>query len=165
MARDRSAFDDLVSEHSGALRQFLERRVPIEGVDDLTQEVWLAAWSALPTFDRRSAFQTWLCSIGLNKVRDYYRRDRRQASEVPLHESEHQVELRDHGHAIELRDSVRSMVSKLPAQQREVVELYYCCEYTLPEVARATGRNLNTVKYQFYSAHSQLATMMRRERP
>lgn len=164
MARDRTAFDDLVSEHSQALRQFLERRVPSEGVDDITQEVWLAAWSALPSFDRRSAFQTWLCSIGLNKVRDYYRRDRKFAAEVSLHESEYQVEFPDHGHAIQLKDSVHSMVSKLPAHQREVVELYYCCEYTLPEVAKATGRNLNTVKYQFYSAHSQLAAMMKKER-
>jgi len=164
MAGDRAAFDDLVTEHAQALRLFLERRVPSEAVDDLAQEVWLAAWSALRSFDRRSAFQTWLCSIGLNKVRDYYRRDRRQASEISLHETEHQVELPDHGQAIELRDSVRSMVSKLPASQREVVELYYCCEYTLPEVAKATGRNLNTVKYQFYSAHSQLAALMRKER-
>lgn len=164
MARDRGAFDELVAEHSGALRQFLERRVPPEGVDDLIQEVWLAAWNALPSFDRRSAFQTWLCSIGLNKVRDHYRRDRRLAAELPLQEGAIQIEYPDHGRVVELRDSVRSMVAKLPSHQREILDMYYCCEYTLPEVAKATGRNLNTIKYQFYSAHSQLAEMLKKEK-
>jgi RNA polymerase sigma factor (sigma-70 family) len=59
----------------------------------------------------------------------------------------------------ETTDVVRSIVSNLPEKQREVVVLYYCCEYTLPEIAKITGRNLNTIKYQFYAAHADLAQL------
>lgn len=161
IARDRRAFDELVAEHSTAVRQFLERRAPAARVDDLLQEVWLAAWTALPSFDRRSGFQTWLCGIGLNKVRDFYRRDRRLMAEVSLQENALNIETPDLPRVFETRDVVRSMVARLPEKQREVIELYYCCEYTLPEVATALDRNLNTVKYQFYAAHAELANMLK----
>jgi RNA polymerase sigma factor (sigma-70 family) len=45
----------------------------------------------------------------------------------------------------------------LPEAQREVVELYYYAELTLPEIATSLNRNLNTVKYQFYRAHQAVA--------
>ncbi len=45
----------------------------------------------------------------------------------------------------------------MPGAQREVLELYYYAELTLPEIAAALGRNLNTVKYQFYRAHALAA--------
>jgi len=163
IARDRRAFDELVSEYSGPLRQFIERRVPAARVDDLLQDVWVAAWTALPNFDRRSRFQTWLCAIGLNKVRDLYRRESRLVLEVSLQENALNLESPDLPSSFEARDEVRSLVARLPEKQREVIEMYYCCEYTLPEVAQALGRNINTVKYQFYTAHSELAAMMKKE--
>lgn len=165
MERDRRAFDDLVAEHSNFLRSFLERRAPGDRVDDLFQDIWLAAWNALPSFDRRSGFQTWLCGIALNKVRDYYRRERRGSVELPLMEGARHLEIPDCARTVEIRDAVRSMVARLPDNQRDVIEMYYCCEYTLPEIARLTGRNLNTIKYQFYAAHAHLATILQGEKP
>ena len=35
--------------------------------------------------------------------------------------------------------------------------MYYYAELTLAEIAEALGRNVNTVKYQFYRAHTQVA--------
>lgn len=63
-----------------------------------------------------------------------------------------------------IRESVRAALSKLQDAQREVVELYYYAELTLPEIAEALKRNLNTVKYQFYRAHDQVARELGVER-
>ena len=49
---------------------------------------------------------------------------------------------------------------KLPENQREVLEMYYFAELTLPEIAGLLDRNLNTVKYQFYRAHTQVAEQL-----
>jgi RNA polymerase sigma-70 factor (ECF subfamily) len=163
IARDRGAFDALVAEHSSFLRQFVERRVPSARVDDLVQDVWVAAWTALPSFDRRSGFQTWLCAISLNKIRDFYRRERRLIPEVSFRESTLRLESPSLPDAVDTRDSVRALVARLTEKQREIIELYYCCEYTLPEIARTLDRNLNTVKYQFYAAHAELAEMLKKE--
>ena len=82
-------------------------------------------------------------------------------AEVSLQENALNIETPDLPRVFETRDVVRSMVARLPEKQREVIELYYCCEYTLPEVATALDRNLNTVKYQFYAAHAELANMLK----
>ena len=49
---------------------------------------------------------------------------------------------------------------RFPEAQREVLDLYYWAELTLPEIARALNRNLNTVKYQFYRGHDLVAQGM-----
>jgi len=59
--------------------------------------------------------------------------------------------------------AIPGMLAQLTDTQREVLELYYFSQLNLPEIARALNRNLNTVKYQFYRAHSELACMMKED--
>jgi len=59
--------------------------------------------------------------------------------------------------AAEAREAVRTIVDTLPPAQREILDLYYWAELSLPEIARVLGRNLNTVKYQFYRGHDLVA--------
>ena len=60
---------------------------------------------------------------------------------------------------------VRAALSELPEAQREVLELYYYAELTLAEIADSLGRNLNTVKHQFYRAHAMAADRLPEYRP
>lgn len=62
--------------------------------------------------------------------------------------------------AAEARETVRIVVDTLPTAQREVLDLYYWAELTLPEIANVLNRNLNTVKYQFYRGHDLVAQGM-----
>ena len=45
-------------------------------VDDLTQEVFIKAYEALPQFQFRSGFYTWIYRIALNKCKDHIRKKR-----------------------------------------------------------------------------------------
>ncbi len=160
---DRAAFDALVRAHGPRLRGFLMARVGPEAVEDVTQDVWTACWLALPSFTGRARFRAWLLGIAQHKCADYHRaRQRRQAQEGDsLAES---GDVPDAGPSVEemyaaaeLRETVQGLLAHLPAPQREVLELYYYGELTLPEIAAALARNLNTVKYQFYRAHERVA--------
>jgi RNA polymerase sigma-70 factor (ECF subfamily) len=155
---DRRAFDTLVQSHQTLLRGFLTRRVGPEAIDDVLQETWLACWAALPGFKGQSRFKAWLFSIAQHKVQDHFRASGKNATET-LDEniSSEDVGQRDPYAAVDLRHSVLSMLSRLPDAQREVLEMYYYAELTLPEIAQALGRNQNTVKYQFYRAHELVA--------
>lgn len=172
---DRAAFDALVRRHESLLRGFLLRRIDAEAVDDLLQEVWLACWSALSRFQRRSCFKTWLYSIALNKCMDYHRAQRRAPATQSLDGQDGaaaaaaysgpygEADLRSPEElyaAAEMRESIRRMMDNLPPSQREVLDLYYYAELTLPEIAAALDRNLNTVKYQFYRGHDRIAQQM-----
>lgn len=175
---DRGAFDALVGAYRAQLRGFLLRRVGAEAVDDLMQDVWVASWLAMPRFQKRACFRTYLYSIAVNKCMDHHRAQGRAAaalgapagtggdgpdgqgalldSAVAAADAPGAGRMRspeDLYAAAELRETVRGLIDRLPPAQREVLDLYYYAEMNLPEIAQVLKRNLNTVKYQFYRAH------------
>lgn len=163
---DRGAFDLLVQAQMPTLNRFLAGRLGRGGdaVEDIVQETLLGAWTALPTFEPRVRFRTWLLRIAANKTADYLRSVvRRDRYEEPL-ESENAVMSSENLEAAsERRGMIRQALSQLSDPQREVIEMYYYAELTLPEISRLTGRNLNTVKYQFYAAHTAAAATLKED--
>ncbi len=162
-AGNQAAFENLFREHQDGLRRFLASRVKPPFLDDLLQEVWLAAWTSLPRYDERCRFKTWLFAVAVNKYRDHCRRRARAVTEVSLSEVEGWAGTGDLSGRLEATEAVRAMLQTLSAAQREVLDLYYGSGLTLAEVGRALGRNLNTVKYQFYRAHAVLAQALKEE--
>lgn len=53
--------------------RFLAYLGDVQNADDLTQETYLRAWTALPRFTGRASARTWLFSIGRRVVVDRYR--------------------------------------------------------------------------------------------
>ena len=150
-----AAFDALTHDYTPLLRGFLLRRVPHETADDILQDTLLAAWTALPWYSHRARFKAWLFAIASRKCVDFYRARGRTNVEVSLEEVEGEMGLQKDAYAaVDQQQAIQSVLRLLPAEQREVIDLYYYAELSLPEVAQALERNLNTVKYQFYRAHT-----------
>ncbi|MFZ4507365.1 MAG: RNA polymerase sigma factor [Fimbriimonas sp.] len=163
IAGDRDAFRKLSDLYRDELRTFMGRRLREPHLDDVLQEVWLAVWGALPSFDRRSRFKTWLYSIAINKYRDHCRRRSRLDMEVSFSGVDQYIQTENAHSLVDSDEFVRELLNDLSDGQREVIELYYCGGLNLPEIAAVIGRNLNTVKYQFYRAHSKLAETLRQD--
>ncbi len=154
----RRAFDALARIYTPLLHRFLASRVSANSVDDVLQDTLLAAWTGIPAYTRRSRFKAWLFAIAVHKCTDHYRQKGRSANDVPLEQADF-LPVAPDGRTdaytdVEQRMDVRAALGLLPPEQREVLELYYFAELSLPETADALGRNLNTVKYQFYRAHT-----------
>jgi RNA polymerase sigma-70 factor, ECF subfamily len=161
-AGNRNAFDTLRRVHDAHLRGFVIRRVGTEGTDDILQETWLACWTGLKQYRGRSRFKAWLYGIAAHKCTDYLRRRAVNAQHEELLRTDF-TSSRDDFRDVERRQTVQQVLECLPDTQREVVELYYFAELTLAEIADILGRNLNTVKYQFYRAHDQVAAQLQAE--
>src|SRR5215470_6622314 len=75
VARGRTeAFGQVVRAYALPLRSYLASQVHhLDDVDDLAQEVFLAALRNLPTFRRGDDFGAWLRGIARNKVLVYFR--------------------------------------------------------------------------------------------
>jgi RNA polymerase sigma-70 factor (ECF subfamily) len=157
------SFDQQVAAFEPELRRFVARKVRAEAVDDVLQEVWLAAWQALPKYDRRAKFRTWIYAICLHKCHDYYRTQRSEARLIPLDAGPIYDERPSVEHTVVQADMVERLLAGLEETQREVIELYYYAQLTLAEIATILERNLNTVKYQFYRAHSELLAAVGRD--
>jgi RNA polymerase sigma-70 factor (ECF subfamily) len=70
----RDAFRQIVRAFSLPLRSYIASQVHhIEDVDDLAQEVFIAAYRDLPTFRRGDDFGAWLRGIARHKLYDYFR--------------------------------------------------------------------------------------------
>ena len=157
---DCDAFDALMREHEPRLRAFLQARVGREAVEDVLQETRIAAYLALPKFHGRSRFKVWLFGVAHHKCADHHRQRRRHAARwkrPSTRQGVDPVDPTDRYGAIDLKWSVRQMLESLPDVQREVVELYYFGDITLAEIAALLGRSVNTVKAQFYRAHTAAA--------
>lgn len=76
LARDRKATARLVELHADSVHRYVWRRLApkIESVDDIVQDVFLAAWQGLRSYSGAAPLRSWLLSIARHKVEDHYRR-------------------------------------------------------------------------------------------
>lgn len=182
----RDAFDALMRLHEPALRAYVSSRIGAgrssrsassgsgDAVEDVLQETRVACWQMLPNYRGASRFRVWLLGIARHKCADYWRSQGARSnsgesgSVGPISlDDEAVARLADPSSsafdAAELRIVVRDLLDALPAEQRDVLDLYYMGGLTLAETAKALGRNLNTVKAQFYRAHVRAVELLRLE--
>jgi RNA polymerase sigma-70 factor (ECF subfamily) len=69
-----TALDALYREHARDVATYVARRVPATSVDDVCQEVWLAAREAWPRYRGECTPRVWLRVLARNKVIDVWRR-------------------------------------------------------------------------------------------
>lgn len=76
LAKDRKATAEFVSLCADCVYPFVRRRLAPQTalLEDLVQEVLLAAWQNLPAFRGESDLRAWILGIARHKVEDYYRR-------------------------------------------------------------------------------------------
>lgn len=153
---DQASFGTLMRKYESLLRGFIGRRVGHDGADDVYQETQIACWAGLARYAGRSRFKAWLFGIAAHKCADFHR-SRTQRNWESLESPPNITDESNPYEKIELREVIGQLLERLPDTQREVLELYYYAELTLAETAAALGRNINTVKYQFYRAHDQVA--------
>lgn len=160
----REAFDRLIRQYERPLRGYLSRRLPVSIIEDVLQDTWIAAWCGVSRISRGRRFKAWLFAIAAHKCADHYRAMGRRPFEAPLEDADRMGraggQANDPFEAIEWRHYAARALACVPADQRDVLELYYLAELTLAEVAQALDRNLNTIKSQFYRAHTVAAASL-----
>lgn len=161
---DRSAFDALIQLSLSALRGYLVRRVGRDAADDVLQETLFAGWVSLPRYSRKSRFKAWIFAIASHKCSDHFREQGKSVREVPLEEAANIADPKANAHeTVAWGETLEAVLREIPAEQRETLELYYNAELTLAEIAKVLDRNLSTVKYQFYRAHTQVEQGLNRQ--
>ncbi len=84
---DKAAFSSLYDSYFDRVYRHVYYRISNKAdVEDITQEVFLKAWQAIPRYKRTGApFVAWLISIAGNLIIDYYRKNqKRQGKEERL---------------------------------------------------------------------------------
>jgi RNA polymerase sigma-70 factor, ECF subfamily len=160
---DSADFGVLYAEHFRAVWRTLQRLGVHPGsVDDATQEVFVTAWRKWDDFEGRSTARTWLLGIAIRVASDTRRKQR------PTEEVSPQLQVSGPGPesmtaSKEVGQRVEQLLAKLDAERREVLLLVDVEGYSVPEVATATGVNLNTLYTRLRSARQQFEDLVKRE--
>ncbi len=122
------AFGQIVRAYALPLRSYLASQVyHLDDVDDLAQEVFLAALRNLPTFRRGDDFGAWLRGIARNKVLVYFRTQARRSQALQRFREEVMDLIQDDlecaaaSDRAELIEQLLRCIAKLPERLRRVV--------------------------------------------
>src|SRR5262245_47263214 len=123
------SFGGIVRAYALPLRSYLASQIHhLEDVDDLAQEVFLAALESLPTFRRGDDFGAWLRGIARNKLLVFFRSQSRRSKALQ-----------------EFRDKVEALVGDdlervAASDWAETIERLLLCIARLPERLRRVVR-------------------------
>ncbi|MEE8451641.1 MAG: RNA polymerase sigma factor [Thermoguttaceae bacterium] len=163
--QDEDAFDRLVAaEHARVTRLVARLLGWPSGVEDVVQEVFLAAWRNLPRFRGESDVATWLQRIAINKCRSRQRRWTVRLQWLRREGQNHVPAMADPADRAaierETRGQVRRSIGRLPPKYREVIVLHYLEEQSLDVIAALLNVRRNTIEVRLHRARSRLKEML-----
>lgn len=160
----------LLYDRYGAIAHSVAMRVLGDAAlaEDIVQESFLKVWNHASSFDPvRGSLRAWLLTLVRNRAIDQLRgraaHERRELEiESPIATRAFATE-RDPWEAISMsleREAVTEALSRLPAEQRQAVELAYYGGYTLREIAEISQVPTSTVKGRMRLALEKLHSYM-----
>jgi RNA polymerase sigma-70 factor, ECF subfamily len=164
-AGDRRAFERLYRAHVDRVYSICARMVNDRGrAEELTQDVFVRAWSKLSLFRGESAFGTWLHRLAVNVVLNERKTERRRQekfNEVEDFDDVSTGHLREDptpGLAVDLEAAIQT----LPPGARRVFVLHDVEGYTHEEIAEMLGVTSGGTKAQLHRARLLLRQALQR---
>lgn len=175
---DMQSYDALVTRHRGRIFAMIRNMIHQEAdAWDLSQEVFIKAWHALPKFEAKAKFSTWLYRIAHNAVYDWSRK-RKIESAGELNDEIFERERIDSASFTtpsggespddsmslgELRGKIEVALGKLSPEHREVVILKDVQGLSYKEIAEAMSSTLGTVMSRLFYARQKLQALLKDE--
>ena len=147
------AFDQLYKRYLARVYRYLRTRSESdEDAADLTQQVFLQAFHALPGYQRRGLpFAAWLFQIARHVVTDSYRRRRATLSWDALPVTFETEAEQDPEHITlqqERLARLRMLLAKLDVGKRELLALRFAAGLSSPQIATVLGKSPAAIKRQ-----------------
>jgi len=171
---DKRAFELLVLKYQRKLGRLLSRFVRDSAeVEDVTQEAFIKAYRALPSFRGESAFYTWLYRIGINTAKNYLVALGRRAPTTTGFDNEEAEGFED---AEQLRDAntpeselegkeiaatVNRAMDALPPDLRTAITLREIEGLSYEEIASVMNCPVGTVRSRIFRARDAIAAELR----
>ena len=145
---DGEAFGHLYAFYARMVHGILMARVPPDEVDDLMQDVFLAAFRKVHTLRDAAAFGPWLAMITRNRANDFHRHKPEMA------ELTEDIVAADRTEAE--ATAILALIQTLPDAYRETLVLRLVEGMTGPEIAERTGLTAASVRVNLHRGMKQL---------
>lgn len=143
ISQDPVAFAELYRRYVVQVYRYLYSHLGnVSDAEDLTAQVFTAAWEGRQRYREQGAFAAWLFRIARNKIADYFRRRRPQVSlegdDPPLKVEWDPLSQLVHNESL-LRLS--RLVHCLQPREIELLRLRYAAELSYAEMGAAVGQS------------------------
>lgn len=167
----RTAFATLVRRYQASVRSLVARYLrDTSSGDDVAQEVFLSAFQQLPDLRDAESFESWLFGIARNQVKMHLRREGRRQErmrrmlDAALSRWQHEQLEHVHEDALRQREALtalRSCLSELPAEHRELVERFYFQRHSADAIAATANKKAGAVRMMLLRIRQGLASCVR----
>lgn len=152
--------DELMHTYGQEIMQLMLQYVHhFSTAEDLTQEVFVKCYKALPTFQFNASIKTWLWRIAINHAKDYLKSWYAKHVDVQTDDLFVQASAQDVEQQVIQKaadDELAQAVFSLPIKYREVIYLCYYEELAMKDIADVLQLNENTVKTRLRKAKQLL---------
>ena len=170
---DLLAYDELVKLYQERIYATIYHMTSNhEDANDLVQETFIKAFSALKSFKGGSSFYTWLYRIAVNKTINFLKQ-RKNRVHMSLNDLDFNTENNPDLVALisdktprraaglkELQEKLNAAMLKLSESHRLVVALHDVQGMSHEEVAQVMGCNIGTVRSRLFYARQQLQSLL-----
>ena len=162
---DERAFAQILRAYETTIFNYVYRIVGDRALaEDLTQEVFVRVFQALPKFSLRCKFTTWLFQVTKNRVLDELRASERRPRAVVALEDVPPLEVVDAPmERIETIDAVWRAVGALNVDLKMALLLRDIVGLSYTEIADSLEITLATVKWRIYKAREDVQLALARE--
>ncbi|MGH2478358.1 MAG: sigma-70 family RNA polymerase sigma factor [Ktedonobacteraceae bacterium] len=163
----QEAFASLIERYKDAVQNLAYRMLSnVTEAEDVTQEVFVRAYTQLATYKPTHKFSTWLLSIASHLAIDQLRRRRFLAvplEDVPFLEWVADLGVGPEQSALvgEQQDEIQAYLQRLHSKYRSVIVLRYWYDLSYDEIAAALNLTSPLVKARLHRARELLARYMR----
>jgi RNA polymerase sigma-70 factor, ECF subfamily len=176
VAGEVDLFEELLLRYQEHVGRVVAGHVPREMVEEVTHDVFVRAYTSLPTYSFRTPFSHWLSTIAVRSCYDVWRSvsARKEVSlSGPSEAVEEQQEWTEHLLAAESRDRFDTMVrqrdatnllqralAQLSPENRMVVDLVHLEGHSVREAAELLGWTVVNVKVRAHRVRHQLRKIL-----
>ena len=143
-----------------------------QDAEDITQEVFLRVYKALPSFSpERATMRTWLAQIVVNACKTHRRRNflsnllsrnHDDGTSPEAADSSLWAAPEDHALRSEVRRTVKEALDRLRLEHRTVLVLHYYLDMSCPEIATLLGCPEGTVYSRLHYARRVVQAQLER---
>ncbi|GAA0293701.1 RNA polymerase sigma factor RpoE [Psychrosphaera haliotis] len=167
-AGEKAAFDLLVRKYQNKIIGLVSRYLGNNGdVQDVAQDAFIKAYTALPGFRGEAAFYTWLYRIAVNSAKNYLMARGRRPANVDVdaegaeyYETNEALRENASPESLALTDEIKHVIfdtiEQLPEELKVAIQLREIDGMSYEEIATAMGCPIGTVRSRIFRARDAI---------
>ncbi|MFC2160268.1 RNA polymerase sigma factor [Acidobacteriota bacterium] len=173
---EKRAFEMIIQKYQSPLANYVRRMVKENELAlDITQDVFIKAYSFLHSYRQEYKFKTWIYKIASNTVIDYWRKKKIDAFsidqqfdldgdsvsfQIPSKDPSLEKTIELH----EVKERIEEVLDKLPLSLKELFIWRHINDLSYEEMAEIKGIPVGTIKNRVFQAKEVLRKYMEKDR-